>query len=253
MTRILGIVATLSLAYVPANAGQGDKTADTSDARKILRKSAEAIKKLETVGYDAEYRTTAWVRQFVGDVTGKAVVGKESKWKIDRFSCDVKLQKPESEETLDLAAGCDGNVYFLIDKAAKTAYEDMDPMVLGSNGRDVQRVVLGEFGSPEPFKEELELETIALAGTETVAGEDCYHLRYENPSPPAADVDLFIAKSDFLPRKLVRTYANRQDPEGEKGTTELTLSNLKVSPKFEHNPFKLAVPEGFKKTTDFAP
>ncbi len=38
-----------------------------------------------------------------------------------------------------------------------------------------------------------------------------------------------------------------------RGTTELTISQLVINPKFKANPFKLVVPNGFKKTDEFAP
>lgn len=229
----------------------GPESTDPIDGRTVVTKAAAAIKRAKMVSYTAEYTATGWVAKFVANVQGKALVGKQSKWEIARFRCDVKLRKPGSTEVRELSAGCDGEQFFLVDPVAKTAYQDMDPAVLGKNGRDVQRVVMEEFSSPEPFKEQLEAETIELTGTESVAGVECYRVHIKSDTPP--EVDWFFSKKDRLPRKVIRTYANRQDPEGEAGTTQLVISDLVVNPELEKDPFTLVVPEGFAKTDDFAP
>jgi hypothetical protein len=141
----------------------------------------------------------------------------------------------------------------LIDPQAKIAYQDMDPAVLGADSRNLQRVILPEFSADEPFKEALEAESVEIAGSESVAGEDCHRVTVKTGEPSPAAVDWYISKKDYLPRKVVRTYNNRSDPEGSPGTTELTISQLVVNPKLKADPFKLVLPSGFKKTEEFAP
>jgi outer membrane lipoprotein-sorting protein len=239
----------------------------------ILRKAADATTKVTTASYKADYTGTGWVAQHVADVRGTAIIGGRSEWDIARFRCDVKLRKPQpkdddkdvageaksesqglwSDEVKSFTAGCDGDVYFLIDPQAKIAYQDMDPAVLGADSRNLQRVILPEFSAKEPFKEALEAKSVEIVGSESVAGEDCHRVTVKTSEPSPAAVDWYISKKDYLPRKVVRTYNNRSDPEGPQGTTELTISQLVINPKFKADPFKLVVPSGFKKTDEFAP
>jgi len=239
----------------------------------LLKKSADSVKKVKSASYKADYTGTGWVAAFVADVRGTAIIGGRSEWDVARFRCDVKLRKPRpddedkdesgeaksesqglwSDEVKSFTAGCDGDVYFLIDPQAKIAYQDMDPAVLGADSRNLQRVILPEFSADEPFKEALEAESVEIAGSESVAGEDCHRVTVKTGEPSPAAVDWYISKKDYLPRKVVRTYNNRSDPEGSPGTTELTISQLVVNPKLKADPFKLVLPSGFKKTEEFAP
>jgi len=248
MKRI-AIVLACALLPIPALA-DGDLT----DGREILKKADEAVKKIKLVEYRADYQGTAWVQQFVPAVTGTVVLGKQSKWEIPQFRCEIKLQKYGSEEVQELTAGCDGDVYFLIDPKTKTAHEDMDEAVLGTQSRDIQRALMREFSIPKPFGAILEPEegdppAIELKGTAKVGDQECYEVVIKPTGPQAPELHWFISKKDLLPRKIVRIY----DREGEKGTTELAVHDLKVDPKLDRNPFKLVPPPGFKKTDEFAP
>jgi outer membrane lipoprotein-sorting protein len=59
-----------------------------------------------------------------------------------------------------------------------------------------------------------------------------------------------LAKKDFLPRRVERTFPTQG---GEMGGRQTTLSDLVVNPALEKDAFKLKLPEGFTKTDDFAP
>lgn len=225
---------------------------DLTDGRKILEKANDAIKKVKLVTYRADYLGTTWLQQYVPAVTGKVALGQPSKWDIPRFRCAIKLQKYGSEEVQEFTAGSNGDIYFLIDPKTKMAHEDMDDAVLGSQGRNIQRTLLPEWSRAKPFGEILEPEgdapTIELKDTAKVGDEECYEITVTPKSPPV--LLWSISKKDFLPRKVVRTYKN---PQGEEGTTELTMFDLVVNPKLDEDPFKPVTPPGFTKTDEFAP
>lgn len=224
---------------------------DSPDGRKILEKAAAAIKKVDVAGYHADYKATGWAVPLVPTVQGEVVIGPQSKWEINRFRCQVKAQLPGSSDAEELTAGSDGDLYFMIDSKAKIAYEDMDPAVLGKHERTFPRVLMPGFGAAEPFKDELESDSIELKGTIKIGNEECYEIHVTRPSPPS--LHWYLAKKDLLPRRLVRVYPNQQDPKGDDGTTQITISDLVVNPKYAVDPFKLHVPEGFTKTNEFAP
>lgn len=248
MKRMASLLGVLLLAY-PAWADDKDKTgAELTNGREILKKAGEAVKKVKLVSYKADYQGTKWVTQHVPAVTGTAILGEQSKWEIPSFFCKVKLQKYGSEETKELTAGSDGDLYFLIDPTTKMAHVDMDEAVLGSENRNIQRVLMREFSQPDPFAELLEAESIELKGTAKIGDEECYEINVKTERPP--ELLWYFSKKDSLPRKVVRIYKN---PEGEEGTTELAVFDLVVNPKLDKDPFKLVVPPGYTKTDEFAP
>lgn len=220
-------------------------------AKEVLAAASDAMKATKVVKYDAAYTATGWAKRFVPDVNGSAIVGQRSKWDIDEFYCDIKLKRADSEEVQLYQAGCDGDTYYLIDPKTKLVHVDMDPTVLGSGSRDIMRVILPEFASPEPLKDAMEAEGIELVGTETVDGHECRQVRV----PPTGGPELVwsISTKDHLPRRVVRKYPPRPDSNGEGATTELAITNLAVDPTLDRNYFKPQVPEGFTKTDDFAP
>lgn len=226
----------------------------SSEALDILKKSEAALTKVEQVSYQGKFKGTGWVAKRVPKVEGTAVVGSPSEWDIIRFVAEVKLTPRDSSETLEFSVGSDGDVYFLIDPKTKTAYEDMDPVVLGTHSRDLQRLVMREFVSPHPFGEKLKPETLELKGTETVGGVECYKILIKGDGTNSdPDRILLIARKDLLPRGIRRIYPPPRDSDGAPGTTELMVTDLKVNPTFKQNPFKLVVPPGFTKTDEFAP
>jgi hypothetical protein len=198
--------------------------------------------------YTADYKGTEWVTAFVPAVQGTAIIGKQSKWEIDPFYVEVKLTPQDAEAPIEATAGCDGDIYFLIDAKTKTVYEDMDQAVLGSQSRNIQRVLMREFASPKPFEDALKAGTIQLRETEQVGGEACHVVFVEGEQPPT--LLYYIAAKDYLPRKIVRTYKN---DEGAEGTTELAIHDLAINPSFVKSPFKVVIPAGFTKTDEFAP
>lgn len=223
--------------------------------REIMKKARDAAVAVRRVRYTAEYVATGWVTEHVPTVTGTVIVGEQSKWEIERFRSTVKIVpngKGDAKDNakdgpLELTAGCDGESFFLIDAKTKTVHEDIDPAVMGSHARDVQRVVLSELASPKPYEKELEAKDLVIKSIPEVAGQRCFEL---HATVEGVEVVWYIAWSDLLPRRYVRIYKN---PEGEVGTTQLTLIDLEVDPKLPGNPFKADVPPGYKKTDEFAP
>ncbi len=248
MKRLFGWV--LLAAVVTTAVADENKKADgvSRDAIAVLKKTEAALKNVKTASYTAGFRGTNWVASRVPNVEGIATIGTRNQWDIDPFSCEVKITEKDSEGTLSFTAGSNGDTYFLIDSKAKTVYEDMDPLVLGTHSRNIQRVLAREFAMPNPFADAYKAGTVQMKDTAEINGEPCYVVYTEGKEPPA--MTYYIAKKDYLLRRIVRTYKNG---EGETGTTELTISHLKVNPSFVRDPFAVIVPKGFKKTDDFAP
>lgn len=246
MTRLL-FMAALAICPVAGFAEDPKPAAPSAEAAEFARKTADALRAARVVIYKASYTPTGWVAQRVPSVEGTATVGDQSKHKIDSFVVDVKIRKTGSEEVVEMKGGSDGNEYFLIDPKAKTCYKDLDPAVLGSQGRNIQRIVLRDFAAPEPLADILKDGEIELRGEVKIGEEDCRELYMKHAD--AGTMVWAVSKKDFLPRKVTRLIKNEQ---GE-ATTELLISDLVVNPQFIRNPFEMVCPAEFKTTDDFAP
>ena len=247
MMRFL-VPAFLGICFAVCLAEEPPKPAPpTPEAVEFAKKIADALRSAKVVTYKAKYTPSGWVSQRVPSVEGSATVGDQSKHKIDSFAVQVKMQKAGSEDVIEMAAGSDGNEYFLIDSKAKVCYKDLDSAVLGSQGRNVQRIVLRDFAALDPLADVLKGGEIELKGDVKVGEEECREIFMKFPDTGA--MTWAVSKKDFLPRKVTRHIKGE---EGE-ATTELVISDLVVNPQFVRNPFEMICPQGFKQTDEFAP
>jgi len=245
---ITGASIALAIIAAPLLAG-GEKL---SDPKEILKRADAAMKAVKTVSYDAKYTSEGWVKPFVADVEGKVVLGPDGEYDVPRFYCEVEMKKPDWDAPQSFTAGCDGNEYYLIDAKTKKAHHDMDPVVLGANSRDIQRVSMREFTADEPFKDELAAKDISLTSTKTIDGEMCYEVEIKTEGGRQKAVVWWISTKDFLPRGVKRVHAPRGG-EGEDGSTQLMIRNVIATKKNKPEVFTLKVPAGYTKTDEFAP
>jgi hypothetical protein len=243
------VVAALAMGTMAGAAGEDEQDAGSStEAKAILKKSAAALEKVKLVQYQGKYEGTGWVKQFVADVEGRAALGAPSEYDVPRFRCEVKLTPPNAEETSEFTAGADGDLYYLVDPEKKIVYADMDDAVMGSQQRNLQRVLLPDFVAEKPLEADLGAENVQLAETVDVGGEACHQVRVIQSEE--REVIWFISTKDYLPRRVDRVYRN---PERGEGVTRLVISDLKASATPEDKPFRLEVPAGYSRTDDFAP
>jgi hypothetical protein len=226
----------------------GHPSHDLTDARQVLLKADAAVKGVQVAHYQAKARGVGVDEARMPASEGTALLSGWQSLAPLRYRYSVKLKRAGSEEVTEYIAGSDGDVTYLIDPAKKMVYADMDPAVLGSAARQVRGISLGKLVNPDGFADELKAEKLELKGSTKVEGVDCYEILVtlgENN-----EVTWWIAKSDFLPRRTLRSV---QRPNGERGGRELTVSNLVVNSPNERYSFALVVPEGFTKTDEFAP
>ena len=255
MRQMIPFILGLCMA-TGAVADQTDKTpasadkpkAASSEPREILEKAQAALEQVKQARYTARYHGEGWVTQYVATVEGSAMLGEMSEHEIARFRCDVKLTPPKSKETMQLTAGSDGDLFFLIDPKTKTVYADMDDAVLGTHSSNAQRLLIRDFVSKEPLAEELDGKPLELKEDVNVGGETCYQV-YVAISE-SRGITWFISRKDWLPRRVDRVY---KDPEQGEGSTRLVLTDLVVGTTCDVEQFKLTVPPGFTRTDDFAP
>ena len=198
--------------------------------------------------YDAHYSATGWITAHVPQIEGCAVLGEPSQYDIVRLRTEVKMTPPKSEEMIALTAGCDGDLFFLIDPKVKMVYADIDEAVLGTQQRNVQRLLMREFVTKEPLADVLKAEKPELKETGQVGDETCYQIHVSLSD--TRGITWFVSKKGWLPRRVDRLY---QNPEKEEGSTRLVLTNVIARATFSIEPFKAIVPHGFTRRDDFAP
>ncbi len=242
-TRVMGQTAA-------EGAGTAEKDSTPNKGVEILRKADVATKAVKLVSYKASLRATEWLAERMKPIEGTAVIaGVCPDARPERFRYEAKFTVPDTTETKEVTTGSDGDITFLIDPSVKTVYADIDPAVVGSDGRLARRIAMIEYCHSTPFNDEINAEKVELRGMTKIGGENCYeiHVVYARA---AGEAVWFFSEKDFLPRRVDRVRTNAQ---GQKASTQLTLTDVVVDPKFKRDPFKVVVPEGFTKTDEFAP
>jgi len=245
MAWVLGLCVVSTAAAQNAGAPSGDLT----DPVEILKKADAACKAAKFVQYTASFKGLNAEEARAPKVSGTVVLSGWANGRPEKWRYDLKIERPGSSDVSEATAGSDGKTFFVIDPKTKKAYEDIDPAVLGSTGRAVRGVTMAEFVHNEPFSDEINGEKQELKGVTKVGDEDCYEVLVKYKAQ-AQEATWFFSKKDFLPRRVDRVFTNQA---GEKGGSQLIVTKLTVGPKFDNDPFKLVVPEGFTKTDDFAP
>lgn len=241
---ILGMFATMA-----AGQDHPKSSADLSDPVEILKKADAASKAVDYIQYTASVKGEGAAEKFVPNASGTVVLKGWKGGAPEQFRYEAKVQRPGSSDVTEVTVGSDGKTFYLIDAKEKKVYEDVDPAVVGTSGRGVRSLSMGEYVHPEPFSDEIKGKKQELTGSAKVGDEDCYliHVTYTEGGQEA---DWYFSKKDFLPRRVDRFFAA---PTGEKGSSQLIVTKLTVDPKIDKDPFKLVTPEGFTKIDDFAP
>lgn len=254
MNRILSVLTVVcmsatAVAQQPAANKDTPEKGISKEAIEILTKADQATKKVKSVRYNATYKPGDAMASRNPAIEGSVVLAGESNTPSFKSRTQVKAHPPGSDETKEFTAGTDGETYYLIDPAEKIVYADIDPAVIGRTGQIARLLWMLEFVHPAPFSDELNAKAVELRGTTKVGDEECYeiHLAYSSANQEAT---WFFSTKDYLPRRVDR---HRTSGSGEKSVSQLVLTDLMVDPKFTTDPFKLVVPQGFKKTDDFAP
>lgn len=239
----LALVGSVAAEQSPAESSRSD------EALEIVKKVDAAIKKIDSVRLEARATPTGSVEAFLPASEGTAVLIGWNGSTAEKFYSHVTTKRQGTGETLELTGGGDGETYFIIDHGAKQAYEDMDPLVLGSGRNPLAAVGMIEFVHDRPFDDEINADKLELLGEEKVGQEDCYkvHVVYSGGQGESL---WFFSKSDYLPRRRVRKF---DIPQQGEGALEITITKLELDPQVEPEMFKLQLPEGYEQIDDFYP
>lgn len=254
MTRKPAFLLTCFLAcplfaQTPGAAPEPKKEGGGPDPVEILKKADEAAKSVKAVRYKVKFQGTGSIEAKTPKVEGSVLLSDFQNGQAKKRKIEAKGARPGSSDSFQVTIGGDGNVFYVIDPQTKTVHEDIDPQVVGSWRRLVGGLIMAEFGHLTPFQDEINGEKHEYQGSEKIGDEDCHKIlvRYKGGQQEAV---WYFSKKDGLPRRSDRT---QMGPDGQGGSTQQIVTNLEVDPKVEDSAFKITVPEGFKKSDDFAP
>ena len=249
MKRVVCLL--LLLVLVGPVMGDTDESAASRspEAIEILNKVDSAIKAVHSVSYDVATQTSGVAENFASPARGNSILVGWNGNTAERFYSHVETKTADTGESVELTAGGNGDMYFIIDHQTKKAYEDMDPAVMGSSGRALGSVGMIEFVHDNPFDDEIGADEVELLEDETVGGEECYqiHVAYGGGQ---GSTTWFFAKKDFLPRRRVRHFSI---PGQGEGTIVIDVTNLETNIEPDESLFVLKLPEGYEQIDDFAP
>jgi hypothetical protein len=224
---------------------KADGAVDAARAHEIFVKADAAIKAIDSVRFRSVSTPTGVAVNFAPPSEGTALLVGWNGSMAQSFYSHVKTEK--DGEQFELTGGGDGDTYFIIDHRNKTAYEDMDPAVMGSIGGSLQSVAMLEFVHDAPFDKELASEELELLGTEKAAGVECYKIHVDYGDGQQSD--WFLSTSDYLPRRVVRHFQFGDLV----GSMSQEIYEIEIDPKIDPALFKLKLPEGYQQIDDFAP
>ncbi len=249
ITRTMSAFAGCSFTAAVALQDTAKESGKLPTAEEVMHKAEQAMKQIKIVQYRFAQRGHGEAAEAPPRLEGRVVLsGYRGHW-VERFRVDAKVRKPGESEPVNLVAGSDGDIIYLVDEKQKKVYADIDPAVLGSQMFTILETVVGAFVSPNAFEYEKKAERIELKETTKVGDDECHVLRFQLGGG-VNEIVWFIAKKDGLPRRFDWIF---KGPTGEPMGASTVLTELRVNPTFDTNPFKLTVPEGFTKTDDFAP
>ena len=226
-----------------------EATGELTDADEILKRADEALKQVKMVSYWCEFRANGWMGQRAPRVSGTVIVAGKQAHIPKEYRLDVTVRLASGDTHSNLTLGSDGNLHYLIDPRIKTAYVSTDPDVGGPRTRAIMIAAVPHFTHPNALYDELRMDLATLLGTTTINGEKCYEVQLQK-AEDQGEILWWFSTKDLLPRRRKVVWVNDRF---EEAALDWVLSDLKVDPKLEKDPFKFVLPDGYKKTDQQAP
>lgn len=249
--RILSGILLLAATSFVAASDEKKKPDDQINPVDIVKKADEATKAVKAVRYQGSMQAEGAAAERMPLCEGSAVFEKNAKSELGRARVEVSGRAGKAPETRRVVVGNDGENSYMIDHDAKTAYVDVDPAVQGSGRTLAAGVVMAEYAHPRPFSDEVNAKDHKYEGIEKVGDVECHKVSLTYANAPQKAV-WYFGKNDFLPRKVTRQFVDQASGE-VRGSTTQTVTKLEVDPKLTGDEFKFTLPEGYKKSDDFAP
>lgn len=234
-----------------ADAFAKSDAASADEAKAIMLKADEAIKKVFYVKYDALFQGTGFMVETAPIVKGQTIQRGKERTGYGQYRFDVQEAKyPGTEEKLSFVSGHDGRIYYLLDPQKKVAYVQPSKDKLGSKGRLGDAIGMQYFAHPEPYADDLAATTLRLVGSSTVGDQECWEIAVTYADPKKGKGVWYISKKDYLPRRMDRLVFHPETQEP--GSMQWIFSNLTIVPSKDHD-VAYVLPEGYTQSKDQVP
>ncbi len=213
-----------------------------NDPVALMQAADSATAAVGAVEYDFALSGTGDLESVIPPFTGSVMAGRPGE---SGYPLMLVLFTPDTLESGDilpeLAVASDGDSAWVMDRSGMALTRGS----LDSGGSDLLEfafyALMIEFVVDDPFLSEIEADSIAFEGTDSVAGVPCdvVYVVYQGGVESAR---WFIGSDDHLPRRVERIGSE----EGMEGSQVLEISNLAViDPAPEAGAYRLPdVPEG---------
>jgi thiol-disulfide isomerase/thioredoxin len=238
--------------------------ADTEDPKRILREADQAIRKVQSLSYEATYQGTGSFSTHTSTSTGQVRLSKleaNNPLKAKLYAQGDFFQTA-SADVQAFHVAFDGKTIRKIRATEKVlvykTLEGNDPaerglgFVTGFFGGGAYSLLMLEYILDEPFARQLSAPVAEYEGRATVNGGLCHvvYLEYARDSKRTTRERWFFGVKDYLPRKLEQITVN---DKGRYGAYALSLSNLRVNVSLGEWAFQIRPPRGYAITPYRAP
>ncbi len=235
-----------------ASAESAGKTpvGDLTDAATILEQADAAARAVQTASYRIHVEGTGAAKARFPSLEATILSSGWLQGLPERFRVEGTVQRPGATAPVEFLAGSDGNVYYLVDHAARVVYEDLESRVMGSYRRAAYTSLVSELHHPEPYSEEIASPVRELQGVTEVDGEACYRVRVVYDSEGSNESIWYFSQKDLLPRRRESRFT--MGDEGKGGLVH-SIRNLVTEPELDPEVFASILPEGYSKRSTPAP
>lgn len=238
--------------------------ADTENPKRILREADQAIRKIQSLSYEASYQGTGSFSTHSSISTGQVRLSKlEANNPLKaRLYARGDFVPTASAEVQPFQVAFDGKTVRKIHAKQKAlVYKTLagnDPaerslgFVTGFFGGGAYSLLMLEYILDEPFARQLSAPIAEYEGRASVNGALCHvvYLEYTRDSKRPTRERWFFGVKDYLPRKLEQITVN---DKGRYGAYVLSLSNLRVNVSLGEWAFYIRPPRGYAMTPYRAP
>jgi thiol-disulfide isomerase/thioredoxin len=252
------LVSTTSFCWSPlASAQQAGPGvgAGTEDPKSILREADQAIRKVQSLSYEASYQGSGSFSTHSPISSGRVRVSRlEATNPLKaKLSAQGDFLPTGSADAQPFQVAFDGVTMKKVRPREKAViYKTLagnDPaerrlgVVTGFFGWGAYSLLMLEYILDEPFKRQLSAPVVEYEGRTAVNGVLCHVVYLEYPDAKRTTRERwFFGVNDYLPRKLEQMAT---DDLGRYGANVLTLSNLKVNPLLGNGAFQIEAPKGY--------
>ena len=232
--------------------------ADTEDPKKILIAANQALSKVHSVAYEANYQGIGAfaTRASVSMGSVKLVRLASGNPFISKLAAQGKSYRTGRSEANPFQVAFDGQTVFRLHLSEKSLEQKIlsgsDPnerdlgFVTGFIGAGPYQLIMFEYILEDSFRKQINASTLEYEGRTVIDSIPCHVVYVEYDKQPNGRIRRerwFLSRSDYLPRKVEWLAV---DDKGKHGAYVLTLSHVRTNMPLDDVDFRIRLRKGFK-------